>query len=194
MALFTMSSHLLNSWNVFVPLLFSFTRKTAAPRRLFGRAKGVIRRERVSSRAVRLICVFSGRADASEAIDSMRDDFEMCWINTPSNTAQMIRMCFDGNVSINKECMCNSVAASGSALEMKLRILRNLVYTACPEPARNAFVRHVRVYLDLAKKASEKFAVYRESIRIGLHSLFSLKLDRLCMATSGVTSHVAFSF
>jgi hypothetical protein len=63
-----------------------------------------------------------------------------------------------------------------------------------PNPTRHAVESYGGINFESTKKAGEQFAVYWNTVRINLHGLFSLKLDRLCSGLRGVTNRAALLF
>ena len=121
--------------------------------------------------------VFSGKRVPSKGIYAPRNGFQMDRVNTRRLTAKMVNLQSYWNWA-DKPFVNNSMARTRRTLDFQSSIALGEI--GSPQPTRNAFVRHVRVYRDFAKEASKKFAVNGKLVRIvnghDLKSPFSLCL------------------
>ena len=146
---------------IIVPIALNAETATGAA----GCVVGILRRELVAVYAMCFTGVLGEGVITSQRVYSTRHSLKMYRVYAGGIAAKMIRRQL-WRVNDRDEGFVNESLGSNFIVPRAEPSVSAPILTGSPNPTRNAFERYVRVYLDLAEKASEKFAVYRESIRI----------------------------
>jgi hypothetical protein len=108
--------------------------------------------------------VLSRSIFTSQGVDSSRNGLYVGWINTMFDAAKMISLNFVRWNYFNKELVRNTMSVVTSTVIPKVGIA--VAVSSNPQPTWRAIKSYVRVYANLFKEASEKFAVNWKSVRI----------------------------
>src|SRR5258708_3603926 len=126
-------------------------------------AKRVFWRELVPLLAMCFHSIFSCWPFAAQSVNLRRNGLKVDGINTGANATQVIRL--ESVRDNTNEHFITGTRGSNAIGATKISVTIP-VKPCSPQPAGNVFERYVRVYLDFAEKAGEKFAIYWESVRI----------------------------
>lgn len=154
--------------------------------------KDVLWREFVAVYAVRFLSVFGLRAVTSQRVYSWCHRLNVRRVDAMTAVTQMVSLKFRWGNNFNEKFIGESVGIPVLAVVPEGGI--TVVQARRPQPARNTFERNTGIDPHLREKTDKKRAVNGNSVRMGLHGLFSLDVGQVVWAAPGVTSRAALSF
>lgn len=167
------------------------TRAALAVGRMVFTKVGVFFVKRMPLNANGLRSMDSNKPYATQRVRPIVHDFNMHRIHASMNSAQVITFILKGQRAVYEHLVYQAMGTLLLAEHLNTRVPIS-VERSGPEPARDTFIRHARIYCDLLKQACDASQV-RTILYYGINSGFTLASNSLAAfftvvaKTAGIT-------